>query len=337
MNTDIENVIFKCRICEKYKPSNPYHSLRSHPIPQNRFEKVGCDLFEYAGNSFLVLIDYFSKWLEIEPISSKTAGSVIHALKKIFSGHGIPKVVVADNQPFNSFELQQFSAEWGFEFIYSSPHYPQSNGLAEKAVHIAKTILKKAREENKDFYYSLLEYRSTPVANLGYSPSQILQSRLLKSKLPIHSQLLQPKIVHIEEQLKANQAKQKYYHDRLSRRKEINFTPGDNITYQNRNKWDPAVIVRQHTAPRSYIIRNELNNELRRNTTHLRQSMNAPNFRLKNEWDNNNKCEKVIETREQEQSNNEPITFSAINDTNKTPHYITKSGRVSKPPTYYTS
>lgn len=45
--------------------------------------------------------------------------------------------------PYSSYKLQQFANDWGFKITTSSPYYPKSNGLAEKAVGIAKNLLKK--------------------------------------------------------------------------------------------------------------------------------------------------------------------------------------------------
>ena len=61
--------------------------------------------------------------------------------------------------------------------ITSSPHYPQSNGLAEKYVQIVKCLFKKAKEEGKDFYKCLMIYYNTPLTGSLQLPMQILQGR----------------------------------------------------------------------------------------------------------------------------------------------------------------
>lgn len=104
-------------------------------------------------------------------------------MKSIFSEHGIPKQICSDNMPFNSYEFIQFSKDWDIECIYSSPRYPKSNGMAERAVQIAKNILKKSSNESEVFI-ALLEYRSTPVKGTGLAPCQVLMSRILRSKIP---------------------------------------------------------------------------------------------------------------------------------------------------------
>lgn len=50
---------------------------------------------------------------------------------------------------FNSFNFREFANNNNIKIKTSSPHYPTSNRLAEKAVHIAKNMLKKSLEEGK--------------------------------------------------------------------------------------------------------------------------------------------------------------------------------------------
>ena len=59
--------------------------------------------------------------------------------------------------------------------ITSSPHYPQSNGLAEKFVGIIKNLFHKAKEEGQSTYTALIVYRNTTLNGTLQSPMQILQ------------------------------------------------------------------------------------------------------------------------------------------------------------------
>ena len=69
--------------------------------------------------------------------------------------------------------------------ITSSPHYPQSNGLAEKYVWIVKSLFYKAKEEGKDLFKCLMIYHNTPLSGSLQSLMQILQSRSARSDLPM--------------------------------------------------------------------------------------------------------------------------------------------------------
>jgi len=95
-------------------------------------------------------------FLEVEEIRGKTTSDVVEKLKKIFSRFGIPKNIVADNNPFNSIEFLNFCKQWDIQLITSSPYFHQSNGLAEKSVDIVKGMLNKIGEEGGDLNIYLL-------------------------------------------------------------------------------------------------------------------------------------------------------------------------------------
>lgn len=79
----------------------------------------------------MILGDYYSKWIELVRLKSKNSENIIRVLKNIFSIHGIPREMRADNMPFDSKKIKQFSKEWDFIITTSSPYYPKSNGFAE--------------------------------------------------------------------------------------------------------------------------------------------------------------------------------------------------------------
>lgn len=68
--------------------------------------------------------------------------------------------------------------------ITSSPKYPRSNGLAERAIEICKTILRKCAEDESDVHVALSEYRTSLLTGLNASPSEFLNNRLLRTTIP---------------------------------------------------------------------------------------------------------------------------------------------------------
>ena len=118
---------------------------------------------------------------------------MIKHFKSIFSRYGIPEIVIADNMPFNSFEMESFAREFGFQIKTSSPEYPQSNGQSERAVGTVKQLMRKALEENNDVHLALLPYHNIPVNGMAYSPAQLLMSRNLLASLPVAKEVLRSK------------------------------------------------------------------------------------------------------------------------------------------------
>lgn len=116
----------------KHSRSNQKDPLLSHEIPEVPFMKLGADIAEFAGRDYLVVVDYFSRWIEVYPLHRKTSSAIIPKLKEIFARFGIPRQLVADNMPFGSFEMVSFASEWGFSITTSSPHYPKEMGLPRK-------------------------------------------------------------------------------------------------------------------------------------------------------------------------------------------------------------
>ena len=147
--------------------------------------------------------------------------SAINHLKSFFSPHGIPEIITADNgSQFSAATFSKFAEEWGFTHLTSSPHYPQSNGEAERAVQTAKDLITKS----EDPYLALLSYRSTPLHN-GYTPAQLLMGRKLRSTLPLAPEKLIPKWPETE-QLRKTELEYKHKQaEKYNRRRRASVLP----------------------------------------------------------------------------------------------------------------
>lgn len=130
----------------------------------------------------------FFRFLEILHLPTTTSSQVVMRLKATFARYGIPEVLVSDNGPqLASTEMKDFSKECDFTHVTSSPHFPQSSGHAERAVQIAKTILRQ-----DDPLLALMTYRATSNSSTGASPAELLMGRKIRSTLPILQDNLKP-------------------------------------------------------------------------------------------------------------------------------------------------
>ena len=232
------------------------------------WQKVGTDLFEYNKYTYLLIIDYYLRWIEIAQWNKTISEDIIRHTSSIFARHRIPEVVVSDNGPQFSSELYaKFAQQYGFEHITSSPHYPRSNGEAERAVKTVKNFLKKSKEP----YLALLAYRSTPLQN-GYSPAQLLMSSNLRTILPEVREKRIPKVVDfqvLEERDEVLKDRQKKDYDARHRTKALpQLDPGDYVWLPDRETTGKVVT---ETAPRSLIVDTQ-NGTFRRNRQHLNKS-----------------------------------------------------------------
>ena len=176
-------------------------------------------------------------------------------MKGIFARHGIPTTVISDNVPFNSECFKEFAKEWQFNLITSSPHFPQSNGLAEHNVQTIKSLLKKAKESHCDPELALLEFRNRPITGLDSSPAQLLMGWRLRSRLPMIPTVLDTDTsMKVRDSLVKQQQHSQLYHDRQCK-PLTPLKPNEVVRVKHDSQWKPAVVIRKHTMPCSYIIK----------------------------------------------------------------------------------
>ena len=142
LSKQVEDLVHGCRRCAEHK-NGFTEPLIPSVTPERPWQIVGTDLFHLKGNTYILVVDYFSRYVEVALLmSSQSSQDVIKALKSIFARHGVPEVVRSDNGPqYSSGEFQKFAKDWGFQSIISSPKYAQSNGEAERAVQTKKKTL----------------------------------------------------------------------------------------------------------------------------------------------------------------------------------------------------
>ena len=93
-------------------------------------EKVAMDIFHYKRNDYLVIIDYYSRRIEIIQLTSLTSDCVTSRVKTVFTMHGIPDMVVSDSErQFISDEFMKFAKSWCFAQHTTNPYSPQGRSV----------------------------------------------------------------------------------------------------------------------------------------------------------------------------------------------------------------
>ena len=125
----------------------------------------------------IVATDYFTKWVEAEPLSNIRDVDAKHFLwKNVITRFGIPWATISDNgTQFESKLFKGFCSELDIRNFFSSPGYPQSNGQAEVSNKVVLDGIKKKLETAKGKWVEellsvLWTHRTTVRKSTGETP-----------------------------------------------------------------------------------------------------------------------------------------------------------------------
>ena len=81
----------------------------------------------------LVAIDYFTKWVEVEALTTITEARIRSFVwKNIICRFGIPRTIISDNgRQFDNQGFRDFCSGLGIKNQFSSPRHPQANEQTE--------------------------------------------------------------------------------------------------------------------------------------------------------------------------------------------------------------
>ena len=107
MQSDIRETCLSRGICSQYHTKWPTEPTLSHKIPSRPWSKISVALFALDRKQYLMMVDHYSNYFELEPLRNVTASTVIGAMKRNFVRHGIPDTCISDNGP--QFDCHKFS------------------------------------------------------------------------------------------------------------------------------------------------------------------------------------------------------------------------------------
>ena len=188
MYNDIVEFVQQCSTCQLCLPRPPVAPVHSWETPPKPWYRLHIDVAgPFLGKMYLILVDAYTKWLEVSVLNSITSDKAIEALQSIFSVHGLPSVIVTDNGlSFVSEEFKAFTKSNGVQHVTASPYHPSTNGLVERAVQSFKLEMRKLQGGSLQSCITrfLFRYSITP-SPIGVSPAESLMGRKLKSCLDL--------------------------------------------------------------------------------------------------------------------------------------------------------
>uniref|UniRef100_A0A1B0CZ21 RNA-directed DNA polymerase n=1 Tax=Phlebotomus papatasi TaxID=29031 RepID=A0A1B0CZ21_PHLPP len=269
MTKDITEMIESCQVCQQTQRKPQKETVLMKPVPELPFQLVAMDLFAFKGRDYIILADSFSGYFDFKKLSSTTSRAIIDFCKEKFAEHGIPQEVHSDGGPqFTSREFRQFSRDWGFARVFSSPYFARSNGFVERYVQTAKKILKRCEMDGHDVKMALLMERNTRREGLD-SPSERLFGRKTRNPMTLTDDSLKPCWISDEAQkLRAARQKQKKYADRSA----VDHKPlqrGEKVRVLDGDIWVSGTVKAPETE-RSYHVHLDDGRLVRRNSSFLK-------------------------------------------------------------------
>ncbi|XP_055623701.1 uncharacterized protein K02A2.6-like [Toxorhynchites rutilus septentrionalis] len=190
MDRDVEHRVQECAGCASVSSQGPPEPMHRKEMPNRAWQDLAIDFLSAKEcATFLVLVDYYSRFLSVTEMKSTNARKTIEVLESVFNEHTYPETVRTDNgPPFASEEFSNYCLSKNIRLVRSIPYWPQMNGLVERqnqgilrTLRIARTMKEDWRKAVEEYVYS---YNTTPHSVTGKSPMELLTGRPVKDLLP---------------------------------------------------------------------------------------------------------------------------------------------------------
>ncbi|XP_041435047.1 uncharacterized protein K02A2.6-like [Xenopus laevis] len=258
LDQDIENFVSQCTACASVQNQPPTAPLHPWTWATSPWERIHIDYAEINQQTFLLVIDSYSKWLEVLPTKISTSEKTITLLHNLFASYGLPKELVSDNGPqFTSQEFQYFLKQNGIKHKLTPPYHPASNGAAERAVQTFKKAWMKHSVASESAGTTgelrlcrfLFSYRNIPHSVTESTPAELFLKRHLQSRLDLFKPSLADTVEkHQKQQVRAHNS---------SRQRHKDFYPGDKVLVRDFRHsgclWSPGTICHRR-GPLTYEV-----------------------------------------------------------------------------------
>lgn len=194
MAADVEEWVKSCKICAIHgRPERPTPMKRKF-APKAVWETVAIDFngpyARFGGISILVIIDYRSRFAIARPVKSTSFENTKRILDDVFSKEGFPKAVKSDNgPPFNGEEYKQYCSDRGIQTVFSTPFFPQQNGLVENFMKVVNKAMSTASSTgssfNDELQAAVVAHNSAAHTVTKMAPEEVMYGRKIHRGLPL--------------------------------------------------------------------------------------------------------------------------------------------------------
>lgn len=242
IDTQVEKFVRHCRGCLMVSAPSAPEPMKRTDLPSGPWKLIAMDLCGPlpSGHHLFVVIDYYSRFVEVQTVKKIDSNEIIKKLTEIFARFGFPETLVADNgRQFISEEFKAYCDTNDIKLISTIPYWPQQNGEVERQ---NRSILKRLiisqcfkRDWQADLQEYLHMYRSTPHCTTGKTPSELMFGHNIKDKLPA-LELISESCNSMREKDRKMKEKGKEYGDRKRRATESSIAVNDVVLVKRQVK-----------------------------------------------------------------------------------------------------
>lgn len=236
IDKEVERLVKKCKSCTIVSALDPPEPLRSTRMPERPWVDLAADFVGPlpSGDNLLVIVDYFSRFIEVIVMRQTTATLTVKAFHETFCRFGMPESLKTDNGPqFKSDEFKKFCDLYGIKIRKTTPYWPQANGEVERVNGMIKKHLRISQVEDTDWKWDLrmcvLAYNSTPHSTTGVAPSILMFGRVMKDKLPSVSTNFNKTLEEVKDRDKEQKHKSMEYANIRRQARTSNVQVGDTV------------------------------------------------------------------------------------------------------------
>ncbi|XP_062535602.1 uncharacterized protein K02A2.6-like [Armigeres subalbatus] len=243
MDNAVELFVKRCRGCTLVAAPEPPEPMHRSRLPSSPWQTLALDFLGPLpeGQHLLVVVDCYSRYMEVIELETTTTKDVTRELMIMFSRYGIPSFLKADNAPqisSNCEEFREFCSTNGIKLLNTIPYWPQSNGEVERQNRSILKRLRISQELGKDWRNELrlylLTYHSTKHSTTGKSPGELMFGRQIQSKLPTISKYQEDG--EVRERDAVVKEKGKEYGDKKRQAKKSYIQQGDVVLAKRMRK-----------------------------------------------------------------------------------------------------
>ncbi|KAL0404564.1 UNVERIFIED_CONTAM: hypothetical protein Sradi_2097200 [Sesamum radiatum] len=185
-------------------------------LPENRWEATRLKtraarliMHERQRKFLLVAVDYFTKWVEAEPLARIIEGEVMKFIwKNIICRFGILREIISDNgHQFQGRKIQEWCQGLRIKQRFTTVAHPQANGQVEVTNRILVQGIKRRLERvggnwAEELTSVLWAYRTTPRGSTGESPFSLVYGT--EAIIPAELSILSHRVMNFSKECNEN-------------------------------------------------------------------------------------------------------------------------------------